>query len=124
MTSIDWTRPSSDGGAPIQAYKLEVLSTHGSWIDLSSHCTNTKLARTMTCSFKQETLSGDAFAIHAGHEILSRVSALNQAGWSRAARSDKCSNNHSPVLALKTPPTLPKPVVTQGIHSSFSVCWK
>jgi len=114
MVKIDWTRPSQDGGAPIEQYKLEIASMNGSqlWKDITKFCPMSSLSRKMTCSFKQENLSHDDYKIAPGQKIVIRVSSKNQAGWSKAARSDKCSKDYQPVLALMSPPVLPKPIVT------------
>lgn len=120
--NISWKRPHQDGGAPIEQYKVEVLSTVNamSWVDITNFCPRFALTREMTCSFDQTLLEADNIALKPGHKLHFRVSAANMAGWSPS--TPQCARNN--VLAIKTPPSLPLPRITQEIHHSLKVCYK
>jgi hypothetical protein len=118
MVAIQWKRPNNNGGAPVEEYKVEVKGIKGFWHDVSAHCARYTLTRILTCHFEQSKL--EAFGVVAGVEIRARVSAKNQAGWSKT--TENCRGNI--VTALPTPPPMNPPVVTPLIHGSLEVCYK
>ena len=80
-TQIDlsWTAPSSDGGASISGYKIEVSSDSGtSWTDLVANNTTTTYSHT---------------GLSAGTTRHYRVSAINSVGTGAASNVDDATTD-------------------------------
>lgn len=82
QTQIDlsWTAPSSDGGASITGYKIEVSTDNSIWSDLVAN------TGTTTTSYSHTNLM-------AGNTRYYRVSAINSVGTGPASSSDSATTD-------------------------------
>ena len=85
QTEIDlsWTAPSSDGGAAITGYKIEVSTDNSSWSDLVADTSST------TTSYSHTGLT-------AGTTRYYRVSAINSAGAGTASNVANATTDSAP----------------------------
>ena len=86
QTQIDlsWTAPSSDGGASITGYKIEVSSDNSSWSVLVADTSST-------------ATTYSHIGLTAGSTRYYRVSAINSAGTGTASSSDSATTDEQPV---------------------------
>ena len=86
QTEIDlsWTAPSSDGGAVITGYKIEVSTNGSSWSDLVAN------TGSITTSYSHTGLT-------AGSTRYYRVSAINSAGTGSASNTDSATTTEASV---------------------------
>ena len=92
QTEIDlsWTAPSSDGGAAITGYRIEVSTGGSSWSDLVSN------TRTTTTSYSHTGLT-------AGSTRHYRVSAINSAGAGPASNTGSATTEAAPATKPGAP---------------------
>ena len=85
QTEIDlsWTAPSSDGGASIAGYKIEVSTDGSSWTDLVANTGSTATSYSHT-------------GLTAGSTRHYRVSAINSAGTGTASNTDSATTEAAP----------------------------
>ena len=85
QTEIDlsWTAPSSDGGASISGYRIEVSTNGSSWSDLVAN------TGSITTSYSHTGLT-------AGSTRYYRVSAINSAGTGSASNTDSATTEAAP----------------------------
>ena len=86
QTEIDlsWTAPSSDGGASITGYRIEVSTNGSSWSDLVAN------TGSITTSYSHTGLT-------AGSTRYYRVSAINSAGTGSASNTDSATTTEASV---------------------------
>ena len=100
QTQIDlsWTAPSSDGGAAITGYKIEVSTDNSSWSDLVANTSSTATSYSHT-------------GLTAGSTRYYRVSAINSAGTGPASGADSATTDAAaapaPDLIVDTPTASP-----------------
>ena len=98
---LDWSAPSSDGGASISGYEIERKIGAGSWSTLITTGT--------------ETSHSDS-GLSSGTTYTYRVSAINSVGTS-ASSSEASDTTHSPI-PTSTVPDAPINLVTTAVSSS------
>ena len=114
QTEIDlsWTAPSSDGGADITGYRIEVSTGGSSWSDLVADTGST------TTSYSHTGLTAGATRHY-------RVSAINSAGAGPASNTDSATTEAEPVSdATCTVDLIVKPgesCTYPGTSTEFSV---
>ena len=92
QTQIDlsWNAPSSDGGADITGYRIEVSTNGSSWSDLVANTVSTATSYSHT-------------GLTAGTTRHYRVSAINSAGTGQASSSDSATTEAAPATTPSAP---------------------
>ena len=98
---LTWNAPSSDGGASITGYQIEVSTDGSSWSDLESDTGSTATSYTHSGLTADSTLSY-------------RVSAINGAGTGPASNVDSATTDSRANRAPAAVGTMPEQVITAG----------
>ena len=107
---LSWTAPSSDGGASITGYKIEVSTDNSSWSDLVANTGSTATSYSHT-------------GLTAGSTRYYRVSAINSAGTGTAsnvanATTAAAARTNSAPIAVGA---IPEQVITSGVEITLDV---
>jgi len=83
QVKFSWQVPPSNG-SPVDAYKVEIQSSSGSYLEETTYCGGAGAANVVTeasCSLPMPSFTQSPWSLAQGALILYRVSAKNAVGW-------------------------------------------
>jgi hypothetical protein len=80
---LAWQTPDANG-SPVDAYRVEVLASSGSYLEETTHCSGAvdpTVLSAASCQVPMSAFSSAPFSLARGAQIAFRVTAQNQIGW-------------------------------------------
>ena len=80
---FSWQSPEPNG-SPVNAYKVEILSSTGSYLEETAHCSGAvdpTILSVASCLVPMSAFSVSPWNLVLGSRILFRVTASNEIGW-------------------------------------------
>jgi len=116
QVQFSWQSPEPNG-SPIDAYKVEILSSTGSYLEETAQCSGAvdpTVSDPASCRLPMAAFSADPWNLAPGSPITFRVAARNQIGWQAVP-----SSSTTGLVPVETaPPGAPAPLVLDASQTN------